>query len=46
MHGCHLEGVTVDRECDSIKGGVKGIRKMCLLMERCDGHLGDVRTLG
>ena len=40
MCGCHLGGVTVDRECDSPKGGVTRIRKMCQLMERCDGHGG------
>ena len=26
MHDCHKEGVTVDREFDSPKGDVKGIR--------------------
>ena len=45
MYHCHQEGVTIDRECDSPKGGVKGIRKKCQLMGRCDGHWGDVRTL-
>ena len=39
-------GVTVDRECDSLKSGVKDIRKMCQLVGRCDGHRGDVSRLG
>ena len=30
--------MAVDRECDSPKGDVKGIRKVCQLMERCDTH--------
>ena len=38
--------MTVDRECDSPKGDVKGIRMMGQLMGRCDGHWGDVRSLG
>ena len=46
MHDCHKEGVTVDRECDSPKGGVKGIRMMSQLMGRCDDPWGDVRSLG
>ena len=33
-------GVTVVRKCDSPQGG---IRELCQLMERCDGHGGDVR---
>ena len=41
-----MEGVTVDRECDSPKEGVKGIGEMCQLMGRCDGSWGDVRSLG
>ena len=32
--------MTVDRECDSSKGGVSSIRNVCQLMERCDGHGG------
>ena len=28
MHDCHQEGVTVDRECDSHQGGVKGIKEV------------------
>ena len=43
---CAWEGVTVVRECDSLKGGVKGIRKVCELVVRCDGHGGDLRRLG
>ena len=46
MHDCHKEGVTVGRESDSPKGDVKGIRIMGQLMWRCDGHWGDVRSLG
>ena len=30
--------MTVVKECDSYQGGVKGITKVCQLMERCDGH--------
>ena len=41
MHDCHQRGVTVDRECDSTKGGVKDMGKVCQLMGRCDGHGGD-----
>ena len=32
--------MTVVRKCDSCQGGVKGIRKVCQLMERCDSHVG------
>ena len=32
--------MTVVRKCDSCQGGVKGIRKVCQLMERCVGHVG------
>ena len=28
MHDCNKEGVTVDKECDSPKDGVKGISVM------------------
>ena len=45
MHDCHQGGVTVDREFDSPKGGVKDIRKVCQLVGRCDGHWADVRRL-
>ena len=52
MHACHQDGVTlalggltVVRECDSPKGGVKGIRKLCQLVVRYDGHGGCVRRL-
>ena len=38
MHDRHQRGVTVDRECDSPKGGVKYIRKVCQLVGRCDVH--------
>ena len=37
--------MTVDRECDSPKGGVKDIRKVCQLVGRCDGHGVDVSRL-
>ena len=46
MYDCYKEGVTVARECDSLKEGVKGIRMMGQLMGRCDGHWGDVWSLG
>ena len=32
-------------KCASHQGGVKGIRKVCQLMQRCDGHGGDVKLL-
>ena len=32
--------MTVVRMCDSHQGGVKGIRKVCQLKERCNGHEG------
>ena len=32
--------MTVVRKCDSRQGGVKGFKKVCQLMERCDGHGG------
>ena len=38
--------MTVVRMCGSHQGGVKGIRKVCQLMERCDGYGGDVKVLG
>ena len=34
------------RRCDSHQEDVKGIRKVCQLMERCDGHGGDVKMHG
>ena len=37
--------MTVVRKCDSHQGGVNGIRKVCQLMERCDGYGGDVKVL-
>ena len=46
MHDCHLEGVTVARNCDSHQRGVKDIRKVCHFVGRCDGHGGDVKVLG
>ena len=38
--------MTVVRKCDSHQGGVKGIKKVCQLMERCDGHGGGVKGCG
>ena len=38
--------MTVNRECGSPEGDVKGIRKVCQLVGRCDDHGGDVRRLG
>ena len=38
--------MTVTRKCVSHQGGVKGIRKVCQLMERCDGHGGGVKGCG
>ena len=38
--------MTVIRKCDSHQGGVKGIRKMCQLMERYNGHRGSVKGCG
>ena len=36
--------MTVIRKCDSHQGGVKGIRKVCQLMERCDSHVEAVQA--
>ena len=38
--------MTVVRKCFRHEGGVKGIRNMCQLMERCDGHGGDGMVCG
>ena len=38
--------MTDDRKCDSHKRGVKGIREMNQLMERCDGYEGGVMRCG
>ena len=38
--------VTDDRKCDSPKRGVKGIREVSQLTERCDGYEGGVRRCG
>ena len=40
------EGETVVRRCDSSVGGVKVVRNLFLLMERYDGHGGDVSGCG
>ena len=34
------------RKCNTPKGGVKDVRKVCQLVERCDGYAGDVKVLG
>ena len=39
-------GVTVVQKCDGHQGGVKGIIKVYQLMERYDGHGGDVTGFG
>ena len=38
--------MTVVRKCDSLQGGVKDVRKMCQLMERCDANGRSVQELG
>ena len=38
--------MTVDRKYDSPKRGVKSIREVCQLTERCDGYEGGVRRCG
>ena len=45
MNNCHQKAVTVNWECDSPKGGVKGIGEVCQLLGRCDGHGVDVSSL-
>ena len=56
-HECHLmercdghdhvwEGETVVRRCDSSQGGMKVVRNLFRLMERYDGHGGDVTGCG
>ena len=37
------EGLTVVSRCKSPQGGVKVVRNLFQLMERYDGHEGDVR---
>ena len=46
MQDGHQEGVTDDRKCDSPKRGVKGIREVSQLTERCDGYAVGVRRCG
>ena len=46
MQDCHHEGVTDDRNCDSPNRGVKGIREMSQLTERCDSYEGGVKRCG
>ena len=46
MQDGHQEGVTEDRKCDSPNSGVKGIRKVSRMTERCDGYEGGVRRYG
>ena len=38
--------MTDDRKYDSPKRGVKGIREVRQLMERCDDYVGGVRRCG
>ena len=38
--------MTDDRKCDSPKRGVKGIRGVIQLIERCHGYEGGVRRCG
>ena len=38
--------MTDDRKCDSPKRGVKDIREVSQLTERCDGNEGGVRRCG
>ena len=40
------EGVITFKRYDSPQGCRKGNRKVCQLMERCDGHGKDVNMLG
>ena len=48
MGGCKgvLEGVITFRRCDTPQGGVKDVRKVCQVMETCDGYGGDVKVRG
>ena len=38
--------MTYDRKCDSPKRGVKSIREVSQMTERCNGYEGDVRRCG
>ena len=40
------EGETVNRKCDSHQRDVKGIRKLCQLVEKCDGYERGVKRCG
>ena len=40
------EGETVVRRCDTSQGGVKDVRNWFQLIERYDGHGGDMRGCG
>ena len=46
MPDYHQESVTGGRKCDSPKRGVKGIREVNQLTERCDGYEGGVMRCG
>ena len=46
MQDGHKEFVTDDRKCDSHKRGVKGIKALRQLTERCDDYEGDIRRCG
>ena len=39
------EGVIMFSRCDTPQGGVEDVRKVCQVMERCDGHRGDLEVL-
>ena len=41
-----LEDVITFRRCDSPQGGVKDVRKVSQLMERCDAHGINVQEVG
>ena len=38
--------MTVVRKLESHQGGVIGTRKLCQLMQRCDGHVRGVKVCG
>ena len=48
MGGCKgvWEGVITFRRCGNHQEGVKGVTKVCQVMERCDSHWGDMNVLG
>ena len=40
------EGVITLRRCDTPQGGVIDVKMVCQVIQRCDGHGGDVKVLG